>query len=354
MKMRTSRQEETPDDFWIPIPLETDNITALSPYLVPQDHLGSLGLFYSMSALMFFLFVAGTAINVLTIACTIQYKKLRSHLNYILVNMAVANLIVSSVGSFTCFYCFAFRYMALGPLGCKIEGFTASLGGMVSLWSLAVIAFERWLVICKPLGNFAFKSEHALFFCALTWFFALCAAVPPLVGWSRYIPEGMQCSCGPDWYTTGNKYNTESFVLFLFCFCFSVPFTCIVFCYSQLLFTLKSAAKAQAESASTQKAEKEVTRMVVVMVLGFLVCYMPYASFALWVVNHRGQTFDLRLATIPSCVSKASTVYNPVIYVLLNKQFRSCMRKMLGMSGGDEEESSASQSVTEVSKVGPS
>lgn len=129
MKMRAGRQQEAPDDFWIPIPLETDNITALSPYLVPQDHLGSLGLFYSMSALMFFLFVAGTAINILTIACTIQYKKLRSHLNYILVNMAIANLIVSSVGSFTCFYCFAFRYMALGPLGCKIEGFTASLGG---------------------------------------------------------------------------------------------------------------------------------------------------------------------------------------------------------------------------------
>lgn len=64
--------------------------------------------------------------------------------------------------------------------------------------------------------------------------------------------------------------------------------------------------------------------MVVVMVLGFLVCYLPYASFALWVVNNRGQPFDLRLATIPSCVSKASTVYNPVIYILLNKQVGSC------------------------------
>lgn len=78
---------------------------------------------------MFFLFVTGTGINTLTIACTIQNKKLRSHLNYILVNLAVANLLVSSMGSFTCFYCFAFRYMILGPLGCKIEGFTATLGG---------------------------------------------------------------------------------------------------------------------------------------------------------------------------------------------------------------------------------
>lgn len=163
---------------------------------------------------------------------------------------------------------------------------------MVSLWSLAVIAFERWLVVCKPLGNFVFKPNHAIACCALTWVCAMIAATPPLVGWSRsvittynshicflivgivirlflqffhnwadskytykhhtgtynifilclyrYIPEGMQCSCGPDWYTTGNKYNTESYVIFLFGFCFAVPFSTIVFCYSQLLFMLKA------------------------------------------------------------------------------------------------------------------
>lgn len=80
------------------------------------------------------------------------------------------------------------------------------------------------------------------------------------------------------------------------------------------------AAKAQADSASTQKAEREVTKMVVVMVFGFLLCWGPYASFSLWMVSHRGEAFDLRMATIPSCLSKASTVYNPVIYVLMNKQ----------------------------------
>ncbi|XP_075951839.1 blue-sensitive opsin-like [Anarhichas minor] len=351
--MKANRGMELPEDFWIPVPLDTNNITSLSPFLVPQDHLGNSATFYSMAGFMFFTFVCGTSINVLTIACTIQYKKLRSHLNYILVNLAMANLLVSGVGSFTAFCSFASRYFIFGPLACKIEGFLATLGGMVSLWSLAVIAFERWLVICKPLGNFIFKPDHALACCAFTWVFALIASVPPLVGWSRYIPEGLQCSCGPDWYTTNNKYNNESYVIFLFCFCFAVPFTTIVFCYSQLLFTLKMAAKAQAESASTQKAEREVTRMVVLMVMGFLVCWLPYASFALWVVNNRGQTFDLRLATIPSCLSKGSAVYNPIIYVVFNKQFRSSMMKMLGMSGGDDEESSTSASVTEVSKVGP-
>lgn len=245
------------------------------------------------------------------------------------------------------------KYFIFGSTGCKIEGFASTLGGMVSLWSLSVVAFERWLVICKPLGNFSFKTTHAIIGCIIPWIFGNIAALPPLFGWSRYIPEGFQCSCGPDWYTTENKYNNESYVAFLFCFCFAVPFSTIVFCYGQLLITLKSAAKAQADSASTQKAEREVTKMVVVMVFGFLVCWGPYASFAVWTVYHRGEPFDLRLATIPSCLSKASTVYNPVIYVLMNKQFRACMMKMVFGKNIEEDESSTSSQVTQVSSVAP-
>ena len=61
------------------------------------------------------------------------------------------------------------------------------VAGMVSLWSLAVVAVERWLVICKPLGQFSFRSHHAIMGCAVTWVFALAAALPPLLGWSRSV-----------------------------------------------------------------------------------------------------------------------------------------------------------------------
>lgn len=127
--MRGNRANELPEDFYIPIPLDTNNITSLSPFLVPQDHLGSSGIFYAMAGFMLFVFVVGTGINALTVACTVQYKKLRSHLNYILVNLAIANLIVSCIGSFTAFCSFSNRYFIFGPLACKIEGFAATLGG---------------------------------------------------------------------------------------------------------------------------------------------------------------------------------------------------------------------------------
>ncbi|MEE6517266.1 hypothetical protein FKM82_027367 [Ascaphus truei] len=60
-------------------------------------------------------------------------------------------------------------------------------GGMVGLWSLAVVAFERFLVICKPMGSFTFRESHAVMGCMFTWVIGLMAATPPLLGWSRYL-----------------------------------------------------------------------------------------------------------------------------------------------------------------------
>ncbi|OXB58320.1 UNVERIFIED_CONTAM: hypothetical protein H355_013977 [Colinus virginianus] len=119
-----------PADFYIPSLLDAPNASALSPFLVPQTHLGSPTLFRLMAAFMFFLIALGVPINALTIFCTARFRKLRSHLNYILVNLAVANLLVILVGSTTACYSFTQMYFALGPTACKIEGFAATLGGL--------------------------------------------------------------------------------------------------------------------------------------------------------------------------------------------------------------------------------
>jgi len=79
-------------------------------------------------------------------------------------------------------------------------------------------------------------------------------------------------------------------------------------------------AAQQAESASTQKAEKEVSRMVIVMVGSFVLCYAPYAATAMWFANADESNKDYRLVAIPAFFSKSSCVYNPLIYVFMNKQ----------------------------------
>lgn len=50
---------------------------------------------------------------------------------------------------------------------------------------MAFLAVERYIVICKPFGNFRFTSRHALLVVAATWVISISIAIPPFLGWSR-------------------------------------------------------------------------------------------------------------------------------------------------------------------------
>ncbi|CAG5980450.1 green-sensitive opsin [Menidia menidia] len=334
-------------NFYIPM----NNRTGLvrSPFEYQQYYLADPWFFRLLAAWMFFLFCTGFPINALTLVVTAQNKKLRQPLNFILVNLAVAGLIMIICGYTVCIYCCMMGYFSLGAPMCQFEGFAATLGGQVALWSLVVLAIERYIVVCKPMGSFKFTATHSAIGCAFTWFMASSCAVPPLVGWSRYIPEGLQVSCGPDYYTLAPGFNNEAYVMYMFSCHFMVPVVTIFFTYGSLVMTVKAAAAQQQDSASTQKAEKEVTRMCVLMVLGFLIAWVPYASFAAWIFFNRGAAFSPIAMSIPSFFSKSSALFNPIIYILMNKQFRNCMLATIGMGGMVEDETSVSTSKTEVS-----
>lgn len=60
--------------------------------------------------------------------------------------------------------------------------------------------------------------------------------------------------------------------------------------------------------------------MCILMVLGFLVAWTPYASFTGWIFLNKGAAFHPLTAALCAFFAKSSALYNPVIYVLMNKQ----------------------------------
>ncbi|XP_073431065.1 rhodopsin [Dendrobates tinctorius] len=342
-------------NFYVPMSNKTGVVR--SPFDYPQYYLAEPWQYSALAAYMFLLILLGLPINFMTLYVTIQHKKLRTPLNYILLNLAFANHFMILCGFTVTMYTSMHGYFVFGQTGCYFEGFFATLGGEMALWSLVVLAIERYVVVCKPMSNFRFSENHAIMGVAFTWIMALSCAGPPLFGWSRYIPEGMQCSCGVDYYTLKPEVNNESFVIYMFIVHFTIPLTVIFFCYGRLVCTVKEAAAQQQESATTQKAEKEVTRMVVIMVVFFLICWVPYASVAFFIFTHQGSEFGPVFMTLPAFFAKSSAIYNPVIYIMLNKQFRNCMITTLCCGKnpfGDDDTSSAATSKTEASSVSSS
>lgn len=62
--------------------------------------------------------------------------------------------------------------------------------------------------------------------------------------------------------------------------------------------------------------------MVITTVVCYLVCWIPYGVIALLATFGKPGVVTPVASTIPSILAKSSTVCNPIIYILMNKQVR--------------------------------
>lgn len=115
-------------NFYIPMSNRTGIVR--SPFEAPQYYMVDPWIYKLLAFYMFFLICTGTPINGLTLLVTFQNKKLRQPLNFILVNLAVAGLIMCAFGFTITITSAMSGYFILGATFCTIEGFMATLGGM--------------------------------------------------------------------------------------------------------------------------------------------------------------------------------------------------------------------------------
>ncbi|XP_053172044.1 parapinopsin-like [Scomber japonicus] len=284
-------------------------------------------------------------LNATVIIVSLMYKQLRKPLNYALVNMAVADLGTAMTGGVLSVVNNAQGYFSLGRTGCVMEGFAVSLFGITSLCTVALIAVERMFVVCKPIGQITFQKQHAVGGIALSWLWSLTWNLPPLFGWGRYELEGVGTSCAPDWHNR-DPHNV-SYILAYFAVCFAVPFAIILASYTKLMWTLHQVSNmASVEGGAVAKGETKVAFMVVLMVLTFLISWMPYAGLAMLVVYDPDVEIHPLVGTVPVYLAKSSTVYNPLIYIYLNKQFRKYAVPFLLCGKEPWVEDEASENVT--------
>lgn len=74
---------------------------------------------------------------------------------------------------------------------------------------------------------------------------------------------------------------------------------------------------------SAEWMEGRVLLMVVAMVTGYLLCWMPYGVVAMLASFGRPGVVTPAASLIPSLLAKISTVLNPIIYLLLNHQVKA-------------------------------
>ncbi|XP_062842620.1 rhodopsin, like [Trichomycterus rosablanca] len=303
-------------DFYVPVSNATGVVR--SPHEHPQYYLAEPWVFSSLAMYVFFLIVVGVPVNILTLFVTVSHKPLRTRFYYMLVNMAMADLLVIGVSLPFTMHTAISGYFVHGIVGCNFEGFFTVHGTAISLWSLVVLATERCVMSFQPGVDLRTRRKLIVKGVGFTWSMAFTCSLPPLLEWSRYIPEGLQCSCGVDYYTIKPDLYSESFIYYMFTVHVGVPFMLITVCCARLLCR-----------SDPNESEQEANRMTVTMALVFFICWTPYLSLGWDIFTHHGSAFDPFLMTMTSYFAKSSVLYNPLICICMDKQFRQGMMAML-------------------------
>uniref|UniRef100_A0A3P8TI99 Teleost multiple tissue opsin 3b n=1 Tax=Amphiprion percula TaxID=161767 RepID=A0A3P8TI99_AMPPE len=280
-----------------------------------------------------FVLVLGFLGNFLVLLVFSRFPGLRTPANLLLINISVSDMLVCIFGTPLSFAASVRGRWLTGSYGCRWYGFSNALFGIVSLVSLSLLSLERYSSVCCSIHSDSSQYRRARLAVAASWFYSLAWTLPPLLGWSSYGPEGPGTTCSVQWHqrTTASR----SYIGCLFVFCLLLPLLLMFFCYWRILLAVRVVARqvsSQINRSSAELRESRVLLMVVAMVTGYLLCWMPYGVVAMLSSFGRPGMVPPAASLIPSLLAKSSTVLNPVIYVLLNAQFSRCFLYMMRCS----------------------
>lgn len=282
-------------------------------------------------------------------------KSLRTPSNLLVINLAFSDFLMLFTMApplvINCFY----ETWNLGPLMCEIYALFGSIFGCASIWSMTMIAFDRYNVIVKGLSGKPLTNTKALLEILFIWTFAALWTILPMVGWNRYVPEGNMTACGTDYLS--KDWWSRSYIIVYAMFVYFLPLLMIIFSYYFILKTVTAHERSMREQAkkmnvaslrssdSDTKTEYKLAKIALVTISLWFMAWTPYL-----IINFAG-IFEMTklspLSTIwGSVFAKANAVYNPIVYGISHPKYREALAKRYPSLCGAKPDKEASESAS--------
>lgn len=212
--------------------------------------------------------------------------------------------------------------------------------GFASILSMMMIAMDRCLAISKCLHSHMFSSvvgshlgsKAAIYAILGIWLYAGILALPPLFGWNSFVLDGMEVSCTFDYLSQDDV--AETYIVFIFVLGFVIPFLVILVCYVLIFGSLKSheitfARESNPSNIVIRKStDEKIIKIGCVVVFMFCFAWLPYAVIAL-AASYGDLDVTPLVQALTAIFAKASTVYNPIIYIISHPNFRKEIQRLL-------------------------
>ena len=272
--------------------------------------------------------------NLLIIIVVIRNPNLRRTVpNMYIITLAVSDFLMSLLGIP---FSVASLMMGKWPFNnffCQLQGFWILLMCAVSLQTLAVTAVNRYfrVVRSRALYQKIFNMKTTKVTIAILWMLALLAPLPYVVAGHEFFFHPGKVFCAHNAESLHVGYGAYLVLVYV-----AIPLIIIVTCYTKVFIAVRKhnlnfrsrVREGNRQSNSTTDTylsveEVKVTHILLVVVVGFLICWIPVLVIDLIDFINADWKLERQAYVSYSCFGYASTSLNPVIYGIMNRSFRA-------------------------------
>lgn len=284
-----------------------------------------------MAVLYLAVCVVGLGGNGLVLAATLKLDRLRSAATVYIFNLALADGLFMAGLPFVAVQNFRDAW-PFGDAACKAVMALDGVNQFTSVFCLTAMSVDRYAALGRGpgAGLGAWRTpRRAKAVAAGLWLLSLVPVLPVALHFSA--ASGL-CTLDP---SSGSQAWWAGFLACSFVLGFAAPFAVMIAAYTALLLALRRGGRGcrrRGDTPESQRRERQVTRMVVAVVVAFAVCWLPFYALNFCALRRGGagegpafaRAFELAVL-----LSYSWSCANPILYACLSQTFRAHFRALL-------------------------
>lgn len=286
-------------------------------------------MYIGFTVLFSFMVIFNLVGNTLVILVVLQHRSMKTPTNYLLVNLASADMVVAIfIGiQFIVTPTFTHPKGTLGSVLCKTitAGTPGWVGAVASVFSLVAIAIERYWAVLHPYSQkIKLTKTKIIILALLSWVVSIIWAIPGF--WATTYNEELNVCAHNFSKPIYAKFYTAGWSVVAG----GIPISIMGTLYSRVVYRLWFVKNDATEV--TQRAllryRKRVTRMVIFVTVVYVLCWVPEL-----LIYFLGFTGAITLEAFHHATASALIVFNssinPAVYSLQSSKFRKHLGELI-------------------------
>ncbi|XP_067417394.1 prolactin-releasing peptide receptor-like [Emydura macquarii macquarii] len=279
--------------------------------------------------------VVGMVGNCLLVHVIVRVKKMHNVTNFLIGNLALSDVAMCATCiPLTLAYIFEPRGWIFGSTMCYIVFFMQPVTVYVSVFTLATIAVDRYIVIVHPLRR-RISLQLGAYVVLVIWILSGCLALPAM-SHTYYMELGQQGLTLCEEFWGEQERQRQTYALCLLLITYLCPLLAILVSYTKIYLKIKNRVVpgtiTQSQADWDRARRKRTFCLLVMVVVVFGVCWLPLHTFNL-IRDINISAIDAYYFSLVQLLchwfAMSSACYNPFIYAWLHDSFREELKKLL-------------------------